>query len=162
MNFNEFFRFLTRQIVPKMQRHQGLAVFARNRSKFEGWLKVELVDSLSRHFDDVQPEHNRVDVTFDSWVVELKTPNTNIRFPNVFNRARPIALNVKNIISDVSKLRRLRVPNRAIVFVAFPTRHNNPRWQKQLLKISRRGVELKYYEFSFAGDIPAVIYCGKV
>ena len=162
MTFDEFFRLLTRQIVPKMQRHPGLAVFARNRSKFEAWLKVELVGSLSRHFNDVKPENNRVDVTFDGWVVELKTPNTNIRFPNVVNRARPIALNVKSIISDISKLRRLRVPHRAIVFVAFPTRHDNPRWQKQLLKISRRVVELKHHEFSFAGNIPAVIYCGKV
>ena len=162
MTYDEFFHLITDQIVPELQNHRGLAVFARNRSKFEGWLKVELVRCLSEEFPDVRPETNRLDVTFDNWAVELKTVNTNYRFPNVQNLTRPITRNVQGVIADTSKLRSSAAKNKAVVFIAFPVEHNHPDWQTQLERIKRHLRDLKHHQFFFLDNIPSVIYCGKV
>lgn len=162
MTFNEFFDLITDQLVPKLESHRGLAVFARKRSKFEGWLKVELVSLLSEHFQDVAPEKDRFDLTFDDWAVELKTTNTNYRFPNVENRSRPFTLNVQGVLLDILKLRQSSVKNKAVLFISFPARHENPNWQKKLRNIEEQLTVLRYHEFSFFGGIPAVVYCGKV
>jgi len=162
MTFIEFFQLINTQLIPKINRHSGLGVFARNRSKFEGWLKVELIDCLTQQFADVEPEKNRVDITFDDWAVELKTLNTNFRYPNVRNRTRPITKNVQSVINDVAKLNRLNTPNKAVVFIAFPVQHNHLDWQPHLRRISDSLTELRYTEFFFDGDVPGVIYCGHV
>ena len=42
--FENIWKIVCNELVPKLEQSQGLKVFAYNRSKFEGWLKVELVD----------------------------------------------------------------------------------------------------------------------
>lgn len=162
MNFTEFFNLINNQLVPKICDHRGLGVFARNRSKFEGWLKVEMINCLSQQFMDVTPENNRVDITFEDWAVELKTVNTNFRFPNVQNRTRPITRNVQSVINDITKLNQIDTPNKAVVFIAFPVEHNNPDWQNHLQRISVNLTELRHTEFSFQENVPGVMYCGRV
>jgi len=76
MNFQELGELIFAEIVPKIKNHQGLSIFARERAKFEGWLKVELCDSLLRCFQDVAPERDLIDITFDDWAIQLKTVNT--------------------------------------------------------------------------------------
>jgi len=56
MKFNKLTKIILPQLKRKISNHGGLAVFAKNRSKFEGWLKVELVDILSGVVRDVEPE----------------------------------------------------------------------------------------------------------
>ena len=64
-----------------LENHEGVSIFASNRSKFEGWLKVELIQILKNHnYGDVLPEKDRIDVTFGNWALELKTCNTNYRY----------------------------------------------------------------------------------
>ena len=53
------------EIKPKLESHNGFAVFARERSKFEVWLKVELCGIMAGHFEDVFPECYRVDLCFN-------------------------------------------------------------------------------------------------
>lgn len=77
MEFEDLANLIFGEIKPKLENNQGLSIFAKKRAKFEGWLKVELCDSLSKHFKDVAPEKNRIDVTFENWAIELKTVNTN-------------------------------------------------------------------------------------
>ena len=79
MEFQKLRKLLFDEMKPKLENNQGLSIFAKERAKFEGWLKVELCDSLSKYFTDVAPERNRIDVTFDDWAIQLKTVNTNIR-----------------------------------------------------------------------------------
>ena len=48
MTTQELFDLTADQIVNRIQNSVGLGRFAYGRSKFEGWLKVELIDILVR------------------------------------------------------------------------------------------------------------------
>jgi len=149
-------------LKPKLEEHSGLAIFARERSKFEGWLKVELCDVLVRHFEGVLPEVDWVDVTLPDLAIELKTVNTNYRMPGVVNKIRPITKNTDGVVKDIEKLRMSKFANNAVLFVAFPVDHTNPNWQGQLSRISKNLRELRHEAFQFKGGIPGVIYFGRV
>lgn len=46
MEFKDMANLIFNEIKPKLENNQGLSIFAKERAKFEGWLKVELCDSL--------------------------------------------------------------------------------------------------------------------
>ncbi len=47
MEFEDLSNLIFSEIKPKLEKNQELSIFAKERAKFEGWLKVELYDSLS-------------------------------------------------------------------------------------------------------------------
>ena len=162
MEFERLTELTFNEIVPKLENNQGVSIFAKERAKFEGWLKVELCDSLSKYFQDVAPERNRIDITFDDWTIELKTVNTNYRYKNVENKMRPITTNVQGVIDDVEKLKSANYPNRAILFVVFPVTYDHKHWQIHLQRISALLREIKFKEFKFKDKIPGVVYFGSI
>jgi len=167
MEFKDLANLIFDEMTPKLENNQGLSIFAKERAKFEGWLKVELCDSLSKYFKDVTPEKNtherkRIDVTFENWAIELKTINTNIRYKNVKNKHRPITKNTKGVIKDIEKLKSTGCTNRAILFVVFPIIHGNKYWQVQLQRISKLLREKNHINFNFKDDISGVVYFGLI
>ena len=162
MEFKDMANLIFNEIKPKLENNQGLSIFAKERAKFEGWLKVELCNSLSKYFKDVAPERNRIDVTFENWVIELKTVNTNIRYENVKNKHRPITKNTQGVINDINKLKSIDYTNKAILFVVFPIIHSNKNWQVQLQRISKLLREIKHVNFNFKDEIPGVVYFGSI
>jgi hypothetical protein len=162
MEFEDLAKLIFNEIKPKVENNQGLSIFAKERAKFEGWLKVELCDSLSKYFKDVAPERNRIDVTFENWAIELKTVNTNIRYENVKNKHRPITKNTQGVINDIKKLKSIDYTNKAILFVVFPIIHSNKNWQVQLQRISKLLRKIKHVNFNFKDEIPGVVYFGSI
>ena len=162
MEFEDLANLIFDKIKLKLENNQGLSIFAKERAKFEGWLKVELCDSLSKYFKDVAPERNRIDVTFENWAIELKTVNTNISYKNVKNKHRPITENIKGVIKDIEKLKSTGYTSRAILFVVFPITHGNKYWQVQLQRISKLLREIKHINFNFKDEIPGVVYFGLI
>lgn len=162
MRFEKLSYILFKGIKSKIKDHIGLSIFAKERAKFEGWLKVELCESLSKYFKDVVPEKNRIDITFKDWAIELKTVNTNVRYKNVEDKTRPITKNIQGVIKDIKKLKLLSYKNKAVLFIVFPMEHSNKRWRNQLNKISRLLKKIKYREFHFKKKIPGVIYFGLI
>ena len=162
MEFENLVNLIFNEIKPKLEDNQGLSIFAKERAKFEGWLKVELCDSLSKYFKDVAPERNRIDVTFENWAIELKTINTNIRYKNVKNKHRPITKNTQGVINDIEKIKSNDYANRAILFIVFPIIHSNKKWQVQLQRILKLLREIKHVDFNFKDEIPGVIYFGLI
>ncbi len=167
MEFKDLVNLIFNGIKPKLENNQGLSIFAKERAKFEGWLKVELCDSLSKYFKDVSPERNtpernRIDVTFEKWAIELKTVNTSIRYKNVKNKCRPITRNTQGVINDIKKLKSIDYTNKAILFVVFPIIHSNKNWQVQLQRISKLLREIKHVNFNFKDEIPGVVYFGSI
>ncbi len=123
-----------------------LAVALRKRSKFEGWLKVELADQALEfgasqiEFEVPLPENNgQADLSFTynnvKYYVELKTPNTNWRLPGVLNLHRPITNNIDSIISDGRKLKSSNVHG-IVAFVMFPIPVGDNRWLDYYKKIA--------------------------
>lgn len=162
MKFEELADLIFDGLKPKLENHKGLSVFARERSKFEGWLKVELCDSLMKHFNDVCPEKERVDISFDKWGIELKTVNTNLGYKGVVSKTRPITKNTAGVIEDIEKLRKLKFNNKAVLFIVFPSEHDNKNWQIQLERIRKHLSDIKHCSFNFKGGVPALIYFGLV
>ncbi len=167
MNFKKLAELLFREIKLKLENNQGLSIFAKERAKFEGWLKVELCNILSspkyfNYFNDIIPEKDRIDITFKNWAIELKTINTNIRYENVKNKTRPTTKNVQGVIKDIKKLKSRNYKNKAVLFIAFPINHDNKHWQIQFKKIAEELNKIKHSEFYFKKKIPGVIYCGLI
>ncbi len=162
MEFEKLTKLIFDEIKPKLENHQGLSIFARERAKFEGWLKVELCDILSKYFKDVAPERNRIDVTFHNWAIELKTVNTNYRYKNVEIKTRPITKNVQGVIDDIESLKSSNYENKGILFVVFPVTRDNEDWQGHLGKISSLLRDIKYVGFNFNNYIPGVVYFGMI
>ncbi|MCZ7356976.1 MAG: hypothetical protein O8C66_16055 [Candidatus Methanoperedens sp.] len=158
MEFNKLTKVIFDEIKPKIECSLGLSIFAKERAKFEGWLKVELCNSLLKYFKDIIPEKDRVDITFENWAIELKTVNTNIRYKNVKNKTRPITDNIQGVVNDIEKLKSMDYANKAILFVVFPITHDNENWQIQLQRISTSVREISYINFNFEAEIPGVIY----
>jgi hypothetical protein len=136
MNFNRLSRLIFDQIKLELENNQGLFIFAQNRDKFEGWLKVKVCEILSssEHVQNVAVEvgtikKRKIDIVCDDWAIELKTTNTNYRYNNYVEiKGRPITSNVKNIIKDIKKLGLSKYPNKAVLFVVFPVEHNKKEW----------------------------------
>lgn len=162
MEFEELAELIFGALKPKLESSQGLFIFAKERAKFEGWLKVELCDSLFKYFKDVAPEKDRVDVTFENWAIELKTINTSYRHENVKNKTRPLPQNVQGVIKDIEKLKHLNYKNKAVLFVVFPLPQCHKKWSIQIQRITAQLAIIKDSEFRFKGNIPAVIYLGLI
>jgi len=161
MQFEQLWEIVLSGIKPKLEQSKGLSVFAKERAKFEGWLKVELCESLSDFTEDVTPERNRIDVTFDDWAIELKTINTNYRVSDVKNKHRPITKNTQGVVDDIERLKDSTYLNQAVLFVVFPAKHDKP-WQTQLMRIEERLSSLKHVSFAFQSGVSGEIYLGLV
>ena len=78
------------------------------RSKFEHWLKWELISTLFERGYRPRSEDNRHDIGFDysgkRYYLELKTANTNWRSEGIENKTRPITMNIKQICDDIDKV----------------------------------------------------------
>ncbi len=107
-----------------------LILAARQRAKFEGWLKIELAAALcaSGEFHNVRLEppykgEGKADLGFEigeaTWYVEIKTANTNWRAEGVENRTRPITKNVSEIAEDIVKLRTQCPPSNGLMVFAL-------------------------------------------
>lgn len=162
MEFLEIKKVLFNKLKPKLEKNSGLAIFAKERAKFEGWLKVEMIEILSNYFNNIVPENNRIDITFEEWAIELKTINTNIRYPNVKNKHRPITKNVEEVISDINNLKSSSFLRKGIIFIVFPIEHNNINWQVHLNKIKNNLNKIEFIQFCFSNEIPGVIYFGEI
>ena len=160
VEFDELHAILIPSIIEMIEQHHGLANFASIRAKFEGWLKVEVCNILSHHFENVLPEQNRIDISFNDWVIELKTINTNYRHVNVRNMTRPITENVKGIIDDIDKLKRIKDKNRGILFIVFPVNEDNQQWLNHSRKITQKLGDYKITDFNFKNGVPGLIYFG--
>ena len=162
MDYDELAELLFVRLKGRIEDHAGLDIFARERSKFEGWLKVETCEILSEYFKDVLPEDNRVDITFEDWAIELKTLNTSIMYPGVKSKTRPITMNNEGVVKDIEKLKNKGDINKGVLFIVFPIEHENRKWKIQLDRISEHLKQLRHSEFKFKSGVPGMIYFGLV
>ena len=122
--FEKLAEIIFKGIIPKMENNIGLAIFAKERAKF------------------------------DDWAIELKTVNTNYRYENVENKTRPITMNIQGVIDDIEKLKSTNYINKAILFVVFPATHNHKNWKTHLQKISKLLKDVKHKKFRFKNKVP--------
>ncbi|MEM2916375.1 MAG: hypothetical protein QXT19_03410 [Candidatus Woesearchaeota archaeon] len=133
-------------------------------SRFEGWLKAELVDVLVGKGFDAVPETNTIDVVCrpQEAAIELKTINTNYLCEGTKFKRKRITQNVKEVVNDIKKLENTHYRTKMVVFVAYPLVHKHPEWQElHLSRIAKHLAMLNYTEFAFKNNIPGVLYIGQ-
>jgi hypothetical protein len=165
MTFEKLWNILEKEVPNKIKQHDGLNFFIKNRAKFEGWFKVELCDILSKQTKNIIPEKDRIDIVFDDWALELKTINTNYRYPNIENRTRPITKNIKGIIKDIDCLMENDIySKKSVIFIAFPLSlsTHSKYWKEHIIKIEKKLKRLEYTELNFSNGSAAVLYCGLI
>jgi len=165
VQFNTLANNIFRELARCISEHEGLEVFAVERAKFEGWVKVELVRILRRYFERVVPEEEGIDVVAGEWGIEIKTVNTNYTHPLVKSKQRPITENIRGVLKDIEKLRgNAKFKNKAVLFIVFPLPEDSmDTWrQKHLSKIQSRLRDLASHEFRFRNGVPGVMYLGQV
>ena len=162
MTAKELLNITANDLINKISSRIGLNQFIIERAKFEGWLKVELIDTLLKNDILALPEIDRIDISFHDTAIELKTINTNYRFLNVKNKRRPITKNINGIIKDISDLKSKMFKDKFVIFIVFPLELNIKKWEKHINKIENELSELTYKEFEFNNKIPALIYYGKI
>lgn len=154
------------KIIKSLSKNKGLNIFAVERSKFEGWLKVEICNILIKSYPDllIVPELNKHDIVVSNNVaIELKTVNTSYKTNNVKKKTRPITSNVKGIINDIKKLKKSNYEEAIIIYIVFPLElNNNPKWSNQLGRIKSTGVDIKSFTFKFNNSVPGILYLGRV
>uniref|UniRef100_A0A7C3J5T5 Uncharacterized protein n=1 Tax=candidate division WOR-3 bacterium TaxID=2052148 RepID=A0A7C3J5T5_UNCW3 len=164
----KLFEYILNKLVKRIEEKEGLSIFANQRSKFEGWLKVELVDILKSKNKDVRIEYSigkkKVDVFFDNYLIELKTVNTNYTYDDkVEKKIRAITDNIDGIINDICKIINKKNYKKAILFVVFPL-SDEDKWKKHLNKIdkeigNKKILIKKEIKFCFKNsEIPGKLY----
>jgi len=149
-------------LIRKITNNKGLSIFAAERSKFEGWFKVELIDTLLKNEKKAKPEIDLIDIVFKDTAIELKTINTNYRFDDVKDKHRPITKNINSVLKDISDLEKKELKNKFVVFIVFPLSLDEAKWNQHISKIENKLTELVCEKFKFNKGIPAAIYYGKV
>lgn len=166
MNIRDLIDLTANELVRRIQASNALSVFAKRRAKFEGWLKVELIDILIKNgVPDVVPEHDRIDVSFGDVAIELKTVNTNFRDANAENRHRPIVKNISSVIQDIAKHRNNKFQHKFIIFVVFPLSEGHIRWTAHLTRIEEQlggQCSSHYFRFREADGVSGCIFYGEV
>ena len=163
MTATELLNITSEIIIDKIKNHKGLNEFVVERSKFEGWLKVEFVEALIKNGIKAKPEIDRIDISFNKTAIELKTINTNYRYNKIKNKTRPITKNIKSIKKDIKKLKdNKNFDNKFVVFIVFPLETEQKEWISHLTKIKNELFELVFKEFKFNNGAPGVIYYGKI
>ena len=175
MSLSDFLDSVGNKLKEKIENFKAISIFVRERSKFEGWLKIEVVDTLldlGIPKERITPEENRTDIVFElegkKVGMELKTINTNYIHELVKNKTRPITKNIEGILDDINKLKRnTEFHERVIVFVVFPLSEKNEKfWRKHIEKIKKHCKKLKEWEINFKMDfeekVPGWLYIGEL
>lgn len=165
MTFDELWKILEQEVPSKISVNKGLNHFVNNRAKFEGWFKVEICNILSEYVNKITPEKDRIDIVFDDWALELKTSNTNYKYENIQNKAKPITKNINSILKDIQDLKNNSLyQKKAVVFIVFPLSLSTCKdlWEQHLLKIKEEVCELKEKEFDFNNGSNGILYCGLI
>ena len=165
MEFDDLWTTIKTNLPEKIQAHKGLSYFVQYRAKFEGWLKVAICEILADKMKEIVPEKDRIDIVGDDWALELKTINTNYRYPHIENRTRPITKNIKGVVEDIDSLMKNDIySKKAVIFIAFPlslSTHSKA-WEKHIIKIKEKLERLEYEELNFRNGAVAVLYCGLI
>ena len=150
--------------IPKLESHKGLKYFAIHKSKFEGWMKVELCESLSKLSDNIEPEKDRIDIVIDNFAIELKTINTNYKTDNVLSKTKPITKNVSGILQDIEALKaNKKYKKKTVMFIVFPvSKESENDWNHHFFKIHQELSDYMLEEFHFVNGVRGLIYFGLV
>ena len=162
----EYLENILDKLTNRKIKNKGLGIFALERAKFEGWLKVEIIDLLIKDERNAKPEIDNIDIVYDEInAIELKMVNTSYNYNelDVEPKTRPITDNINSIIKDICKLKKTNYENKFIIFIVFPLSKKNYKfWNRHKEKIENNDIKLKCKKFNSSNGVPGVLYYGQI
>ena len=163
MNCDDLCKLLFDGLKPTLESHRGAAALGRERTEFEGWLKIEACRVLEEHGLTVVPDDGKFDITFGDWALDIRTIPTNIPCAAAQTKKFKTTTAIEALIKDIWRLtspgRAVAASKRGVLFAVYPAEHDNERWQSMhLSRISTEVVRLQHEPFAFAGGIPGLLY----
>ena len=164
---NDIWNSICKDFKFKLENNIGLEHFVINRSKFEGWVKVELSDSLYLLADKIIPEKDNIDLVINDCIaIELKTTNTNYKTNLVLNKSKNIKDNRLGIIKDINTLSKNSMYSiKLVVFIVFPLGNNfEKNWIYHMKSIYKEAApfDLKTEDFKFNNGVDGRIYMAVI
>jgi len=163
MTFEQLQNIIQNSLIPKIQNKNGLKPFLQKKRKFEGWLKVELIDSLYEETNNnILPEENRIDISIaQEWALELKVLTSSFGRLKRRNNSK----NIENVRKDLKKLQKDRYSNyknKGVVFIAFPIPINNRNEWNEIINQKLHNLVLISYAIKFCDNTRGLIYIGRI
>jgi len=164
MDFAELSQILFDGLCPRLTEHSGAALMAAERCRLDDWLAVEAFGVLVQAGLKPDVEKEKMDVACGPWGLLVRTLVTNIPCDQAQNKNRPIKKSIEGTVKEIWKLTtpgQTAFKHRAMLLAAYPTTHDNERWQSlHLRQIAGELTRLEHRPFQFWGDIPGVLYLG--
>ena len=162
--FDKIWNVVLEDFIKKIETHKGLKYFVVNKSKFEGWMKVELCESLTKISDNITPEKDRIDIVIDDFPIELKTPNTNYKTENVLGKTKPITNNIDSILKDIEVLKKNEnYKEKSVMYIVFPLPIESENdWKLHSNKIENELNKVVSKDFNFLNGVRGKIYFGLI
>ena len=165
MEFEKFAGLILDGLTLRLESHQGLNPFVRERSDFAGWLIVETCRVLLEAELHPELEAHKFDLAFGDWAINVRTLTTNFSHPKAPPVKRSTTRNVEGLTRDILKItnpgRSVGYSRRGILFVVFPLEHENEQWQSiHLSRIAGELTRLEHRPFEFDSGVPGVLYLG--
>lgn len=135
-SFTHVSKVLLNNLPKVILSNKGLIEFYNNKKRFEGWLKVEVINCLKIAFPEnkIEPEVSKFDILFNNSFIELKILLTEYDFINNFkSKKRNNKKNIYRLIKDFKKLKSASIKNKIVLFLVFPlNNHNIKQWEDLL------------------------------
>ncbi len=159
MNFSVLVEAIRKSIIPKIEKHRGIESYTNQRSRFEGWLQVEIVGLLKTimNNENVIPEkHNDVDIVVGDWAIELKvlTSETNNQVPTNI-------CDLKRSIEKRELIKNSKLNNNVIILIVYPKIINNSTYDNHINEIKMYFEKFEQIEIHFNELLKGVLYIGK-
>ena len=164
---NDMWNIICKDFKSKLENNKGLEHFAINKSKFEGWVRVELSDSLYSLANKITPEKDNIDLVINDCIaIELKTTNTNYKTNLVVNKSKNIKENRNEIIKDINCLsNNTNYIIKLVVFIVFPLEDRSKnKWEYHMNLIYSESAkfDLKTENFKFNNGVSGRIYMARI
>jgi len=153
-----FIKILEEALEPNID---VISLACKYRSKFEGWLKFEILRNLHKKGLVVTPEGERFDILINyigiKYAIELKTVNMNYRISGIESKRKPVTKNFKSIEKDIEKIENSAVPGK-VIFIIFPIPAGDESFKKFIEKVQdKTGFSIKQKFLKINSDYEVVL-----
>jgi len=159
MNFSDIANLVENKLIPKFVIHEGIKSYFEQKSRFEGWLQVEITGLLKTFFsDNVIPEkHKNIDIVVGNWGIELKVfaSDTKYKVPDKICK-------FMNSIKNKDQINKSKLINNVIIFIVFPKIINNITFNNHLEIIEKHCSKFKKIEININESLNGMLYIGEL
>jgi len=153
---------------------RGIETYCEKRVKFDDAVKAELLNKLKISGIDLFPIANSPYLSSSNGktIVIVKTLNTNFKYyPCVDYDSEELEkvygidleMEITDLLKWMSQVGNHIIDESYVLFIVFPTTHNDKSWEPQYLEIEKYFEGgLQYFDFRFSNNAPGTLYFGKI